>query len=353
MRHSISQLPGRHIEMDGEKWLYFAGTSYLGIQHLSGFRELVEEGLQRFGTHYGGSRLAGTGPGIFEEAEAFLAKYCGAAAALTCSSGSLAGQLVLRTLEQQSATIYAPDTHPAMLGGSSESSQLDSFESFVQSLPDKIKQLKHDQIVICCNSLDPLYAIAHRFDWLASLPADRRYVLVVDDSHGIGIIGKEGAGIFERIDLPGHVELVVVASLGKALGIPAGLMLGSSERISEFSRQPLFGGASPANPAFLFALLQAGDLYRKQRRNLTNNIDLFQSYIADSQLFKSISAYPVYYTAHNQLDLFLQAHRILISSFSYPRTTDPLITRVVLSSLHQHKDICYLGQCVQTFSNEM
>ena len=107
-------LPGRSIQIEGKEWLYFSGTSYLGISQNKAFQNWVIEGLQKYGTHYGGSRLSNWQLGLFEQVETQLAALSGSEAALVVSSGTLAGQLVSKYFSTIGKNIFTPNTHPAL-----------------------------------------------------------------------------------------------------------------------------------------------------------------------------------------------------------------------------------------------
>ena len=346
------RLAGRSITIEGTESLYFSGTSYLGMQEQADFRALIEEGLRTYGTHYGGSRHSPTAPTIYEIVESYLAKQHQAPAALTCSSGTVAGQLALRSLEEDTFILHAPCSHPAIIPSRNKQQQASSFEAFVTNLPKLIQAAPAQSIAICCNAIDPLYAIANDFGWIQGLPKDRQFIVIIDDSHGIGISGPEGEGIYSSLAVPEHVELIVVASLGKAYGIPAGVLFGTKDRLHSIEQQAFFGGASPANPAFLYAFYKAKEIYQRQRQRLIQNIQLFQSLLPQKLLFTYIVDYPVFYTSQQALAEFLQQRQIIISSFAYPRATDPVITRIVLNSLHQAEDVHYLSRSILEFINQ-
>ncbi|MBC7920010.1 MAG: class I and II aminotransferase, partial [Ferruginibacter sp.] len=94
---TIDSLPGRTVQAEGREFLYCGGTSYLGMARNEDFATLLAEGMRRYGTNYASSRLSNVQLRVFEEAESHLAAYAGAEAALTVSSGYLAGQMVVKT----------------------------------------------------------------------------------------------------------------------------------------------------------------------------------------------------------------------------------------------------------------
>jgi 7-keto-8-aminopelargonate synthetase-like enzyme len=180
----------------------------------------------------------------------------------------------------------------------------------------------------------------HDFQWVKAIESN--FFLIVDDSHGIGVVGENGNGIFSQIPDVQGIKKLVIASMGKALGMPAGMVLGSKETIKELQQSTFYSGASPALPAYLYAFLRAKNIYQTQQQKLKENIAFFSSQIAGYQLFNFTQDYPVFRTHKNDLYQKLLSEKILISSFPYPTPDSELITRIVLSSLHTKDDLNYL-----------
>ncbi len=339
-------IPGRTAIFNNEEWLYFSGTSYLGLSQSADFQNLIIEGLQKYGANFGGSRLSNIRLQIFEAAENHLANWTGAEAALTISSGTLAGQLVVKTLQNQGKFYFAPGVHPALFGEGDYSNL--NFNHWTQFILEEAQNLK-SPLILFSNTLDPLKAKSFDFDWIQNLPNRIPITIVLDDSHGIGITGKGGAGIFSTLQTPENVELIVVASLGKALSIPGGVILGSKSFIQKIWGSPYFGGASPVAPAYLHAFLQAKELYQNQRQILFRNIEYFKTLTNSLHLFQTIDHYPVFYTPENNVADFFKQHKILISSFPYPTAQSEHITRIVLNAAHIKADLIELIDLLKTF----
>lgn len=342
--YSINQLPGRSTQIDGEDWLYFSGTGYLGAAWNEDLQTLVQEGIQKFGLHFGGSRLSNIQINIFGEAEAFLAQYVRAEQALLLSSGTLAGQLLMKVLGAYGEVFPAPGAHPAIWAGTGPS--IKNWDDWVEKVQELVSQ-PGPALILAANSVDPLYVRQFDFSWLQHLKPQRELIVVVDDSHGFGVLGENGSGVYPQIILPAGAELLVVSSLGKALGIPAGVILGPKSWMDRLLRNPYFGGASPPSPAFLWALLQGQTIYAKARQKLQLNVHQFVQYLSTGSDFHFFPEYPVFYTANSGLAAFLAERKILISSFPYPTPQDDLVTRIVLSSLHTDGDIKALIKILQ------
>lgn len=338
-----SKHPDRTVSTENGEMLFFSGTSYLGMAVNTDFHELIKEGMSIYGTNYGSSRTSNLRLKVFEEVENYLSTWTGSEASLTMSSGFLAGQLVASWIRELATknyrVMYAPHTHPAVFSGLEKEGKT-TFEEWAAEVI-KTSATTVQNLVLVCNSVDVLNAQVHDFHWLTKIPfvENREIVLIADDSHGIGIIGKNGNGIFSQIPDNKGFKKIVVASMGKALGMPAGMVLGDSLVIADLRKSTFYSGASPALPAYLYAFLKAKGIYETQLEKLKENIAFFTAQMADLQLFNFTNQYPVFRTQQNNLYACLLENKILISSFPYPKPDSELITRIVLSSLHTKEDI--------------
>ncbi len=331
--------PGRTVQIDGLDYLYFSGTAYLGLSQHPDFIAHIKEGMDQFGANFGGSRRSNLQFDIFEKGEAFCCALTGAPRALLFSSGTLAGQVLQRVLREKGDIHYAPGTHPA-LWGTQSIPQL-PYVDWVASIQRIVKNRKVP-LVIFANSLDPLKSVSYSFDWLAGIPEGPPVYLAIDDSHGLGVTGENGSGIYSQLEVPPWVSLTVVASLGKAFSLPGGVVLSSQNIIDACWDSPFFGGASPMPPAYLHAFLASEGLRLVLLEKLRSSIRLFAEGIRGFNYFQQIENYPVFYTSRNDFVERLLNKQIMISSFPYPGPKDRLITRIVLSALHEKEDISYL-----------
>lgn len=346
------QHPSRLVCIDNQEYLFFSGTSYLGMSVNPIFQEAIKEGLSKYGTNYGSSRSSNLRLVVFEELEHFLCQWTEAEQCLTMSSGFLAGQLIaqwIRALFSKGYAIsYAPHTHPAVFCGLEKIDSTD-FESWVEQMVSQSYTSSNQDMVLVCNAVDVLHAKVHSFDWIKSLNTAKEIILVVDDSHGIGITGQNGKGAYAQIPFMKNVTKVVIASMGKALGMPAGIVLSNEQVISALRKSSFYTGASPALPAYCYAFLKIWEEYQKQLGILKKNIQVFSSEIKELNLFDFAESYPVFRTYQPALYPFLLENQVLISSFPYPTPNSEPINRVVLSSLHTLSDLAYLAELLKTF----
>ena len=119
---TVEQFPDRTIVVEGKEYLYFGGTSYLGMATHPEYQNLLCNSIRIWGTAYGSSRNSNIKLSIYQKAEALFAKNSGAEAALMVSSGTLAGRLVIDYLSKSNQQFFHyPKTHPAILKDSGTS----------------------------------------------------------------------------------------------------------------------------------------------------------------------------------------------------------------------------------------
>lgn len=342
---SVDQLPSRLIRYNEQDYLFFSGTAYLGMPQHPVVQQQLAEAIRQYGTVFGSSRNGNLRLTIYEEAEAHLAAMVGTVgnqpqAALTLSSGMLAGQVVVQWLQQQSMLLlYAPGTHPALWNGPATALPQTSFSDWRQHIAEQVRALNPAQpIAILTNSLDAVRSEQYDFDWVNELPDDRLITLVVDDSHGLGLLNG-GRGIWSQLPQQDNVRVLVTGSLAKAMGLPGGVVLGDTDRLQQLRKTPFFGACSPIPPAYLAAFVKTRSLYETQYHRLRQLVDKAAEVLLPTGLFQQADGYPVFYTGQDALYPFLLHHDILIYSFAYPTPSDRANTRIVISAFHELADI--------------
>jgi len=330
------QIPSRVITDQGKQMLFFSGTAYLGIHARQEFRDLVFEGIQRFGTNYGASRLGNVSIPVFNQAEEKLAAWLGAPSGLLVSSGTLAGRLILEVLHDYEQH-YSPNAHIA-INPFYKKHQPELFDAWIEQTIHEIGECKRDKHLITFNSIDPLTASRPALNWIAKLPANKDILLLADDSHGIGVMGEQGRGVYPELNRL-HPNSLMIASLGKAMGLPAGLIAGSPQLLSRIKSHPLFGGSSPMVPAYAHAYIYGDSIYQQAYKQMIENMSYCKRHLIHTGLFSFADQIPIFSTQRHELAAYLEKQRIRISHFAYPSPEDRLYTRVVVNGLHTMEDL--------------
>ncbi|RZJ71648.1 MAG: aminotransferase class I/II-fold pyridoxal phosphate-dependent enzyme [Flavobacterium sp.] len=326
------------ITAKGDEYLYFGGTAYLGIPQNEKFLQLYLKGLSHFGLNNGTSRSNNVQLSIYNEVEQYAANKFGAVAALITSSGYLAAQLTVKNLTSFGEVRYAPATHPALWYQNTPKVS-GSFTNWATNIVDEINNSEKENWVIISNSMNNLFPEIYDFSFIKLL--NKKVLLIIDDSHGIGI-NNQGLGAFKTIPPCANVEVLVIASMAKALGVDAGIILGTTERINQLKLSHEFLGASPPAAAGLFAFMQAEKIYQNELEKLNQGMESVNQALLKNDDWHFIDNFPVYLSKNAELSHQLAAKNILVSSFPYPDKDGPKINRIVLSSWHTKTDIAYL-----------
>lgn len=333
--NQLHAVAGRTIQAGGRTWLFFGGTAYLGLQQDQRLMQLYLQGMQQYGINNGTSRNNNVQLDIYPAAEQAAAKRFGAGAALVLSSGYLAAQMAVKHIGSKGTVLYAPATHPA-LWLQENPGITGRFRDWANSTIPFINASREKEFVIISNTLNNLLPERYDLSGFRDILPGKKLHFILDDSHGIGITDKPAD---LRAWVPEHegFTVTVVASLAKGLGTDAGIILSDEGTIRELQLSPVYAGASPPAPAAMYAFIHGEGICEEQRQLLKENMEHFQQNCkVDCQYIPGL---PVYHFPGGGLYEKLKKQGIIISSFPYPLPADPLLNRVVLSSLHTRQDI--------------
>jgi len=345
----LEQPTGRTITVDGQEYLFFGGTSYLGLATNKAYANLFIEGIHRYGINNGTSRNNNVQQAIFDQAEEYAARRFGFEASLLLSSGYLATQFAVRALASEGEVLYAPSCHPSLwldeLNGKPKTQ--DNFADWSSNTIDYINQSTQTSFVVVSNSMDNMKPECYDFTVFERIDPSKKVVLLLDDSHGIGVMYCNEISFKRNNFRPADIELIVVASLAKGLATDAGLILANQGRIRNFKQSNFYTGASPSSPASLYAFVHGEEIYRQQFNNLQHNISYFGTILKGR--LNAISCFPVFSSTDRSLYARLMNAGILVSSFPYPLATDTLFNRIVLNAHHHKADLERLNHAIATY----
>jgi 8-amino-7-oxononanoate synthase len=339
----LENLPNTTAFLDGVEYLYFSGTSYLGVSSLPEFQEIIFKNIKKWGISYGSSRNANIKLNVYKRGEYFLSDFLNSEDCTTVSSGTLAGQFAISTLENSvDSFFYMPKTHPAIL-------PKNAFPVFEESrLHSLLIHKKEETICIVVDAIAALETRPFNFDFLDDISSEKKVLLLVDESHSLGVLGKKGNGISSEIRNNKQIEVISVSSFTKALGINGGVISGSKNFISLIRENPLFVGSSGMNPAFLESFLEGQKLYENQLKKLQENCDYVYENLKQIDKIKISKNYPVFFVDDENIADYLLSKKIVITSFYYPTSTKK-INRIVLNANHTKEQLDQLIEALLSY----
>ncbi|MCO1576584.1 8-amino-7-oxononanoate synthase [Crossiella sp. SN42] len=209
--------------------LDLASNDYLGLTRDPRITEAAAAAARRWGAGATGSRLVTGSTELHAELEHELAEHCGAEAALVFSSGFLANLGALTALSGPGTVLVADAHNHASLIDGCRLSRAETAEAGHRD-PARVARLlaervKKRALVVT----DSVFSVDGDLAPLAELAAACRAhgaALVVDDAHGLGVLGEGGRGGVHAAGLAGAPDVVVTTTLSKSLGSQGGAVLG-------------------------------------------------------------------------------------------------------------------------------
>lgn len=252
--------PGPITKIDGRDFLYFGGTSYLGLAARESVIEAGVQALRKYGVHTATSRT-GYGynpPSLAVEEEA--ARFFGKPAAFYFGSGYMSNHILVSLALKliPDAKIFVESTsHFCVLEASRLGSQAPELFDFHQMdrFHTKLHEDQKRPVIVMADAVSPVTGrLAPVLDLIHAIEEGSGGILILDDAHGVGVLGESGrgrlemAGVWDRVNSsldPEHCPIFMGATLSKALGGFGGIVAGSVEFVEKArTASDYFGGAS-------------------------------------------------------------------------------------------------------------
>jgi len=260
---------------DGRKLVMLGSNNYLGLTNHPAVKEAAAAALARYGTGCAGSRLLNGSLDLHERLEAALARFLRREAAITFSTGF---QVNLGTLScllgRHDVAILDALDHACILDGCRlgfgkiykfKHNDMASLEAKLSAVPEGRGRL----IVV-----DGVYSMEGDLAPLPEIVAlKKRFAarLMVDDAHGLGVLGENGRGTAEHFSVEGEVDLVM-GTFSKSLAAIGGFVAGDAEVIDyvrHTARSAVFSAAlPPASAAAALAALEIVEREPERRKQL-------------------------------------------------------------------------------------
>ena len=266
------------VTIDGKKLIMLGSNNYLGLISHPKLKEAAQKAVQKYGSGCTGSRFLNGTLDIHVELEEKLAKFLNKEAALVFTTGYQTNLGTISSLVGRHDTVFIDrDDHASIVDGCrlSYGKVIKFKHNDVEDLARLLSSSPDDQgkLVI----IEGVYSVGGDIAELPDMTKTcQRYGarIMVDDAHGIGILGKNGKGTVEHFGLNNEVDLVMI-TFSKSLASIGGMIAGE-ERVLDFikhhGRSLIFSASMP--PASVAAVIAALDVIENEperRENLLHN----------------------------------------------------------------------------------
>jgi len=273
----IQEVKGNKVTVDGKEMIMVGSNNYLGLMNHPRVMKAAQEAVDKYGVATCGSRFLNGTLDIHIELEKKLAEFMKKEAALAFSTGFQTNQGIISTLIGKGDSVITDKmVHASIIDA-------------CRLTYGQVHRFKHNDMADLENTLSSLDKDAGKLivvDGVFSMEGDlinlpkvvelsKKYSakIMVDDAHGIGVMGKNGRGTCEHFGVEDDVDLVM-GTFSKSIASLGGFVAGDAKVISyikHFARALIFSASiTPASVATAIATVDIIQTEPERREKLWN-----------------------------------------------------------------------------------
>lgn len=283
----IESPQGAWLTINEKKVLNLCSNNYLGLANHPVLIEEAKKILDEFGVGPGAVRsIAGT-MRLHKDLERLLSEFKGVEATIALQSGFVANQAVIPAIGAD-AIFTDSLNHASIIDGVrlTKAKRFIYEHNSVKDLSLKLQEGKEfERKLIISDGVFSMDGDIAPVDELAKVASEHNALLMIDDAHGEGVLGKNGSGIASHFNLHNSEVDIEVGTLSKAVGVVGGFVSGSEvliEFLEQKGRPFLFSSA--LTPVDVAASIAAVKILKKDDslvKKLWKNGEYFQNGMQD------------------------------------------------------------------------
>lgn len=251
-RHVVTSPQGVRLAINGREYLSFCSNDYLGLANDEALRQALRESVDHYGVGSGAAHLISGHSQAHHELEQALAEHTGRSSALLFSTGYMANLGLITSLCRKGDYILQDKlNHASLIDGGLYSAatlkryrhgDLNQLKNFLQNINEGDTFIATDGVFSMDGDIAPLPE-------LMQLAKQNAATVIVDDAHGLGVLGEHGGGICEHFGIEEDDAPILMGTLGKAFGVFGAFVAGSStliEYLIQSARTYIYTTAMPS-----------------------------------------------------------------------------------------------------------
>ncbi|MET0064430.1 MAG: 8-amino-7-oxononanoate synthase [Candidatus Thiodiazotropha endolucinida] len=251
-RRVVSTAQQPELVVDGKRVIAFCSNDYLGLANHPEVVEAMQRAAGNYGVGSGAAHLITGHSNSHHRLEEALAEYTGRSRALLFSTGYMANIGVISALLKQGDRLFGDRLNHASLldAGQLTRARMQRYRhADPESLCSQLKGGEEGQALIATDGVFSMDGDLAPLPSLVELARRHQAWLMVDDAHGLGVLGEEGGGVLSHFDLDSDDVPILMGTLGKGFGTYGAFVAGSEELIEtliQHARSYIYTTAPPA-----------------------------------------------------------------------------------------------------------
>lgn len=352
-RQATQDAVGRELKINGKTYLNFCSNDYLGLASHPALADAAIETIRERGTGAAASHLICGHQDIHQELENELAAFVGAEKAVTFSTGYMANLAVPQTfLEKGDLVVQDRLNHASLIdAGRFCEVNLKRYRhlDFAHARTILVKSNANKKLLTTDGvfSMDGDQAPLHE---LTEVCRQTKSLLLIDDAHGFGVLGKTGAGSLEQHGIGVGGGVLMLGTLGKAAGSFGAFIAGDAvyiDSLIQHARSYIYTTALPPSIASATrAAIKIIQTEPERRDKLNANITYFRQAIDELNLKTLDSKTAIQPILLGDSETALQAtellrqHGLWITAIRPPTVPEGTARlRITISCEHHQNDI--------------
>lgn len=364
---------GPRVQMEGRgEVLIMSSNNYLGLCNEPSVVQAGKDGLDRFGAGTGSVRfICGTFT-VHRELEAALAGFVGTEASMTFVSAWTANEALTANIVEAGDLVLSDElNHASIIDSMRLAKAITKCATGVYKhadMDDLVAKLEAGKDarrkVIWTDGIFSMEGAIAKLPDILEIARRHDAIVVMDDSHATGVLGKTGRGTAEHFGVLGEVD-VITSTLGKALGGAAGGFVAGSTALCDIltqrSRPQLFSNALPATVACsAMQAVRVTEAQPERVQRLRDNATYFREQITEAG-FKPIPGetpiVPIIVgetAAAIQMSNMLLDEGVFVTGFGFPVVPQGTArVRCQLSAAHTKDDIDFAVRAFKSVGRKL
>ena len=352
-----------YIQRNGRKYSFFGGNDYFGLANHPAVKAASIQSIKKYGTNFSASRYTTGTADIHLKLEKKLSLFKGKQDSVVYASGYQGNSILLELLKNKYSIVFMDQfAHPSIstIIPKDIKNALQYNHCDTDHLENLLKKHKKHRSLIITDGIFALTGEISPIGEIYSLAKKYNALLIVDDAHATGVLGKNGRGTPEHFNLDGAANLYQSETMSKALGSYGGFIAANKAFIQDIKSGSKFYAASTALPPPLLAASYASLLlieqYPELRVKVKENAELIRRGIKEMGFITAGEGTPIIPLLFKSLQtakciiMFLEENHIIATAVDYPVKMDNFLVRITVSSNHTKEQIEYLLYTLKKWS---